>query len=84
MLERLDKWIRRRLRSVLWKQWKRGRTRYRELRRLGLSHDHAATTASGSRYGPWHMSSTPGMNMAVSKTYLDSLGLPRLLITSSS
>lgn len=84
VLDKLDKWIRRRLRNVLWKQWKRGRTRYRELRRLGLSSDQAAITAHGSRFGAWHMSRTPGMNQAVSIAYLDSLGLPRLLTPSSS
>lgn len=83
-LRDLDSWIRRKLRCVLWKQWKRGSTRYRELRRLGLSNDLAAITAHGSRFGPWHMSRTPGMNWAVSIAYLDSLGLPRLLMPSSS
>src|SRR5271165_5263278 len=44
----LDAWIRRRLRMYIWRQWKNGRTRYARLRRLGVSHVHAAV-AAGAR-----------------------------------
>jgi hypothetical protein len=57
-LRRLDKWIRRRLRAIAWKQWKRGRKRYKELRRRGVDHDRAARTA-GSGHSPWRMALTP-------------------------
>jgi RNA-directed DNA polymerase len=55
-LRRLDQSIRRRLRAIAWKQWKRGRKRYRELRRRGVDHDLAArTTGSGhGRLGSLH------------------------------
>ncbi|MGY4465132.1 RNA-directed DNA polymerase [Bradyrhizobium sp. LB9.1b] len=52
VLSALDQWIRRRLRAIAWKQWKRGRTRFAELRRRGVGRDLAAQTA-GSPHGPW-------------------------------
>src|ERR1700756_3057651 len=52
VLQTLESWLRRRLRSVVWKQWKRGRTRFRELRKRGVGKDLAASTA-GSPHGPW-------------------------------
>src|SRR5262249_27510964 len=51
VLRELDKWTRRRLRAIVWKQWKRGRTRYAELRRCGVGRDLAASTA-GSHVAP--------------------------------
>src|SRR6266581_3337896 len=45
VLQTLESWLRRRLRSVVWKQWKRGRTRFRELRKRGVGKDLAAQTA---------------------------------------
>jgi RNA-directed DNA polymerase len=45
VLQSLESWLCRRLRSVVWKQWKRGRTRLRELRKRGVSPDLAAQTA---------------------------------------
>jgi RNA-directed DNA polymerase len=77
VLEDLDSWIRRRLRAVYWKQWKRGRRRYAALRALGATRDQAATSA-GSSHGPWRMSRTPTLNLALPNAYWDSLGLVRL------
>ena len=51
VLRGLDQWIRRRLRAVVWKQWKRGRTRFAELRRRGVGPALAAKTA-GKSVGP--------------------------------
>ena len=48
----LKQWIRRRLRSAIWKQWKRGSVRFAELRKRGVGKDLAAQTA-GSAHGPW-------------------------------
>ena len=45
-LKKLDKWMRRRIRMVFWKRWKRVRTRYRNLRKLGIKHELAFMTAS--------------------------------------
>ena len=78
VLELLDGWIRRRLRSYLWSQWKNGRRRVDELVKLGLGKSHAKKIAS-SPYGPWRLSSTPPLHHALSNEYFDSLGLPRLI-----
>ena len=85
VLQNLDKWIRRRLRCFIWKQWRRGRTRYAGLRARGLGMDLAAITAGSSR-SHWCMSTSPGMNSAFPKnlllrtrTYL--LGGPLLRLT---
>jgi RNA-directed DNA polymerase len=77
VLQGLDSWIRRRLRCFQWKQWKRGKTRFAELRRRGVGKDPAAQTA-GSPHGPWHLSRSPALSIALPGAYLNSLGLPRL------
>ena len=76
-LRELDGWIRRRLRAIVWKQWKRGRTRYAELRRRGVGRDLAACTA-GSPHGPWRLSNSPALTKALPTALLTSLGLPSL------
>jgi RNA-directed DNA polymerase len=75
ILRKLDEWTRRRLRAIVWKQWKRGRTRYAELRRCGVGRDLAAT-AAGSPCGPWRISQSPALTMALPLVYFGSLGLP--------
>ena len=77
VLRRLDAWLRRRLRSFLWKQWKRGPVRFSELRRRGVGKDLAACTA-GSPHGPWRLSASPALSLALPDAFWDSLGLPRL------
>lgn len=79
VLHDLDSWIHRRLRSAVWKQWKRGPRRFTELRRRGVGHALAAQTA-GSPHGPWHLSRSPALSIALSGGYFDSLGLPRLSV----
>jgi RNA-directed DNA polymerase len=78
LLKALDEWIRRRLRSMIWKQWKRGSTRYEKLRQLGVGKDLAAQTA-GSPHGPWRLANSPALQHALRIAYFDALGLPRLL-----
>jgi len=77
VLDALDSWIRRRLRSVAWKQWKRGRRRFAELRARGVGKDLAAQSA-GSPHGPWRLSRSPALSIAFPNAELASLGLPRL------
>lgn len=77
VFEELDKWIRRRLRQLLWKRWKRGRTRYRELVALGVPRERAALGAVGK--SPWHMSKTPVINEALSNAYWRRTGLESLI-----
>ena len=79
VLEDLDSWIRRRLRCVAWKQWKRGRTRFAELRRLGAGSDLAARTA-GSPHAQWHLSKSPALSYALPNAFFSSLGLPTVAL----
>ena len=79
VLEGLERWIRRRLRSAIWKQWKRGTTRFAELRKRGVNPDLAAKTA-GSSHGPWRLADSPGLHIALPNAYFDSLGIPRLTV----
>ena len=74
VLRDLEKWLRRRLRSVVWKQWKRGRTRFRELRKRGISHGLAAKTA-GSSHGPWRLANSTALHVALPNVYFAELGL---------
>jgi RNA-directed DNA polymerase len=83
VLRTLDQWIRRRLRAIVWKQWKRGRTRYANLRRCGVGRDLAAQTA-GSPHGPWRLSKSPALNIALSNAFLASRGLPSLAANKSA
>ena len=77
VLEDLETWTRRRLRSVFWKQWKRGSVRFAELRKRGVGKDLAAKTA-GSAHGPWRLANSWALSYALPNAYFDSLGIPRL------
>lgn len=77
VLHGLDQWVRRRLRAIVWKQWKRGRTRFAELRRRGVNTDLAAQTA-GSPNGPWRLSNSPALAIAIPTAFLTTLGLVTL------
>ena len=79
VLKSLEEWMRRRLRSVIWKQWKRGTVRYRELRKRGVDSALAAKTA-GSAHGPWRLAISPGLALALPNAYFDSLGIPKLTV----
>ena len=80
VLRSLDSWIRRRLRCFQWKLWRRGKTRFAELRKRRVGKDLAARTA-GSLHGPWHISRSPALSLALPGAYFDSLGLPHLVQT---
>lgn len=77
ILQRLEGWVRHRLRSYVWRQWKRGATRFRELRARGVGRDLAAQSA-GSPHGPWRMGNSPALSRALPNQYFASLGLPPL------
>jgi len=79
VLTALDSWIQRRLRCAVWKQWKRGRRRFAGLRARGVGRDLAAQTA-GSLHGPWHLSLSPALSIALPTAYFRSLGLPPLAV----
>ncbi|MBV8208118.1 MAG: group II intron reverse transcriptase/maturase [Acidobacteria bacterium] len=82
VLQSLEQWLRRRLRSVVWKQWKRGRTRFRELRKRGIGRDLAAQTA-GSPHGPWRLANSPALAIALPNAWFTGLGLPPMVLRSS-
>jgi RNA-directed DNA polymerase len=79
ILRALDEWTRRRLRAIAWKQWKRGRTRFDELRRRGVGRDLAAKTAASPR-GPWRLAQSPALNIALPNSFFGSLGLRSIAV----
>ena len=76
--EGLDQWIRRKLRCILWKQWKRTHTRARNLMNRGLDEVRAWRSAMNGR-GPWWNAGAPHMNAAYTKLDFDRMGLVSLL-----
>lgn len=73
IFENLDGWIRRKMRDILWRQWRRPRTRYKRLMELGLKAENARKTVRTSK-GPWRMASSVGMHMAVSNKKIEKMG----------
>ena len=82
VLRGLDQWVRRRLRAIAWKQWRRGRTRFAELRRRGVGKDLAAQTA-GSPHGPWRLSNSPALSIAMPNAFFRALGLASVAATAA-
>ncbi len=74
-LREIDKWVRRRLRCYAWKQW--GSAGYRELRKRGVSVREAWNT-SKSAHGPWRLSQTPALSLALPARLFRQMGLPEL------
>ena len=78
LLTSTDEWMRRRIRMVFWKKWKRIRTKYRNLRKLGASERNAGRLAN-SRKGYWRIASSPILNAALSSEKLSKAGFPMFL-----
>ncbi len=78
VLEELDGWIKRKLRCLYWRQWKRPFTRAKQLMKAGLDEVRAWTSACNQR-GAWWNSGASHMNQALKKSWFDSLGLVSLL-----
>jgi len=78
IFEELDGWIRRRLRWIIWRQWKRAYARAKGLMQRGLGEKRAWESATNSR-GPWWNSGASHMNQAFPKKFFDRLGLVSLL-----
>ena len=83
VLTNLEAWIRRRLRSYLWRQWQNGHNRFNELRCRGVPKFNAAV-AAGSPTGFWRMSGHPAVQQALRNHYFHSLGLPRLHVSAQA
>lgn len=77
-LERFDDWMRRRIRTILWRQWKRPKTRIKNMRKRGLDYERARKSAVNGR-GPWWNAGAPHMNCSVRTSELRALGYVSLL-----
>lgn len=77
IFDELDQWVRRRLRNILWRQWKRPRTRRKKLMKLGLSEETASSSAYNGR-GAWWNSGASHMNRVLRKKYFEQMGLVSL------
>lgn len=80
VLEELDSWMRRRLRCLLWRQWKRPATRARKLRALGLDAERVRLSA-GNGHGPWWNAGASHLNLVLPAKYFTSKGLVSLMDT---
>ena len=78
VLEDLDMWLRRKLRCLLWRQWKRCATRAKKLMKQGLDKNRAWTSATNGR-GPWWNAGASHMHQAYPKSYFDRAGLVSLM-----
>jgi RNA-directed DNA polymerase len=78
-LTSLEQWYRRRLRSVIWKQWKRSALRFAELRKRGVGRDLAAQTV-GSSHGAWRLANSPALTIALPNSFFEAFALPRLAV----
>lgn len=72
-LKSIDEWMRRRIRMVFWKKWKRVRTRWKNLLKLGVSNSNAGNLAC-SRKGYWRIADSPVMKTALSNDKLEKAG----------
>ena len=73
LLKETDEWMRKRIRMVFWKRWKKVRTRYRNLERLGISHSNAGILAN-TRKGYWRIAGSPILHSALTNQRLEQDG----------
>jgi len=78
VFEELDEWMRRKLRALLWRQWKRPYARAKNLMKRGLGRERAWPAATNG-HGPWWNAGASHMNEAFPRKYFDGLGLVTLL-----
>ena len=76
-LVELDKWIRRRLRACIWKQWKRVKTKLKNLIKLGVP-KYKAWEFANTRKGYWRISNSPILEATLNNKYFKSIGLMSL------
>jgi len=73
LLKGSDEWLRRRLRMYIWKRWKRIKTKYSMLRKLGLNHNNAIKYAN-TRKGYWHIANSQILNCTITNSRLSQSG----------
>jgi RNA-directed DNA polymerase len=76
--DNLEKWLRRRLRALMWKRWKTPKQRYRQLTQRGVR-PALARRSAGTSKGTWRLSASPALNAALPNAYFSSLRLPKLV-----
>ena len=81
VLRDLESWLHRRLRYAYWRQWRHGKNKGTQLRRLGIGYKLSINTA-GTNKGPWHTSNSPALCIALSKEYFKRVGLPQFVKSS--
>ena len=74
LAKKLDEWVRRRIRMVIWKTWKRVRTRFKSLQKLGLDKSKAWEYAN-TRKGYWRISNSPILQRTLTNNILEKRGL---------
>ncbi|NNN06183.1 MAG: group II intron reverse transcriptase/maturase [Elusimicrobia bacterium] len=79
VFEEMDDWLRRRCRWLLWRQWKRPRTRFKKMVQLGLAVERAKASAGNGR-GPWWNAGASHMNASVPTAWLAAQGLMSLSV----
>jgi len=77
LLKRTDEWMRRRIRMVYWKQWKRVRTRFKMLKQLGIN-EYKAWEFANTRKGYWRISNSPILSCSLDNNTLAKLGFLNL------
>lgn len=82
VFEGLDGWIRRKIRAIMWRQWKRARTRMKKLMGLGLTESTARKHAYSSK-GPWRMARSYGMHRGLSNEVIEEMGYVSMLKMAS-
>ena len=73
-VQSIDEWIRRRIRMCYWKRWRHGKTKYRELTKLGVPASYARMMA-GSSKSYWHLSKSYSTQCGMSNSWLEEQGL---------
>ena len=73
LLASIDQWLRRRIRMYIWKRWKKVKTRYKMLRKLGLNHNNAKKY-SCTRKGYWHIANSQIVNCTITDKRLRDAG----------
>ncbi|WP_413378044.1 group II intron reverse transcriptase/maturase [Alkalihalobacillus sp. 1P02AB] len=73
-IEKTNQWLNHRIRQLIWKRWKRVRTRYKKLRQYGIGHEDAMKTAN-SRKGYWRISRSETLHQALTVNRLNKWGL---------
>jgi len=77
-LQRISEWLRRRIRQLYWKRWKRVKTRYENLIQLGATNDNAWQWAC-ARKGYWCVAGSWIMTTTMTNRYFETLGFPNIL-----